>query len=97
MMLSNARGQIFSESCDRSEARSLKDFQMDALVSLISDGEFFIRKHQTQENYGISLELLDPMRIPPNRSSQYQNNASQQVYKNGIIFDKDTAKKYRIF
>lgn len=62
-----------------------------ALNSMVMDGEFFFRKHK-QGTYGIQLQAVDALRIPPSATNRYRTNNKAQIYKNGIIFDKETDK-----
>ena len=71
--------------------KNLLWIQIMALNSLIADGEFFYRKHKSGK-YGIQLQEIDAMRIPPSASNRYRLDTEGQIYKNGIIVDEDTNK-----
>lgn len=70
--------------------KNLKGFLYVAFNSMITDGEFFLRKHM--EPSGIKWQEIDAMRIPPSASNRYRLKSEGQVYKNGIIFSEETGK-----
>ena len=63
------------------------------MTSMVTDGDFFVQIHENDEyDYGIKIQIIDAMRIPPSSSSRYRRAESTEVYKNGILFDKITGK-----
>ena len=85
----------FSQSMylDTAELSNLQEYQELCLTSIVTDGDFFVQIHENDEyEYGIRIQILDAMRIPPSSSSRYRRAESMEVYKNGILFDKVTGK-----
>ena len=81
-----------AERFDQAGENTLYDLQIQAINSIITDGEVFVRRHVGADGE-LKWSLLDPMRIPPGRSSFVRPVNEKQVYKNGIIFDKETDKR----
>ena len=81
------------ELCDLAEQNTLYDFQIEAMNSIITDGETFLRRNKVDEDYGIKVSVIDPLRIPPGRSSFIRPINKDEVYKNGIIVSKDKNKR----
>lgn len=87
--------KAFSEArnIDTAGRKNLLDLQMIALNSLVTDGEFFFKKHKSKRlPFGIQLQEIDALRIPPSATNRYRTDKQDQIYKNGIIFDKQTGK-----
>ena len=84
---------------DASGLNNLQEYQALCLVSMVTDGDFFVQVHENPEyEYGIKIQMIDAMRIPPSSSSRYRRAESTEVYKNGILFDKMTGmpKRYSL-
>lgn len=83
----------FSEktNIDTAGRKNLLWMQIIALNSLITDGEFFFQKHK-EGKYGVQIQEIDAMRIPPFATNRYRLERVGETYKNGIIFDKMTGK-----
>ena len=79
------------QNCDTAGRKNLHWMQILALNSLVTDGEFFFKKVR-EGRYGIQLQLIDAMRIPPFATNRYRLEKIDQTYKNGIIFDKSSDK-----
>ena len=91
-----AAWKLYSETsdlCDIAGESTLYDFQVQMINSIVTDGEAFIRKHEVKDDYGLKLSLVDPLRIPAGRSSFIRPANDMQVYKNGIVLEKDTNKR----
>ena len=71
--------------------KNMLGIQTLALNSLITDGEFFYRKHK-DGMYGIQLQEIDALRIPPSATNRYRLESEGQLYKNGVIVDKKKDK-----
>ena len=85
----------FSEASmlDTAGQSNLQKFQEICLSSVVTDGEFFVQiMEDTGYEYGLKIKEIDALRIPPQSSSRYRLALTEQVYKNGIIFDKATMK-----
>ena len=85
----------FSEAAvlDTAGQSNLQEFQELTLASLVTDGEFFVQIVENQDyEYGLKIQEVDALRIPPSSSSRYRLAETDQVYKNGIIFNKQTMK-----
>lgn len=83
----------FSEKMhiDTAGRKNMLWMQILALNSFVTDGEFFFRKHKDGK-YGIQLQEIDALRIPPFATNRYRLEKKGEVYKNGIIFDKAKGK-----
>ena len=83
----------FSErqNVDTAGRKNLHALQMSALNALVTDGEFIFRKHN-KGTYGVQIQEIDAMRIPPGETNRYLYDKKGQIYKNGIIFQKATDK-----
>ena len=78
---------------DTAGQANLQEFQRICLSSMVTDGEFFLRiMYNDDYAYGLKIQEIDALRIPPASSSRYRLAETEQVYKNGIIFDKRTMK-----
>ena len=78
---------------DTAERTNLKGFLELCLTSMVTDGDFFVQIHEKEEYpYGIKIQMIDAMRIPPSSSSRYRQAESSEVYKNGILFHKASGK-----
>lgn len=78
---------------DTAGQASLQDFQRICLSSMVTDGEFFVRlMYDEGYEYGIKIQEIDALRIPPASSSRYRLAETEQIYKNGILFEKPTQK-----
>ena len=76
---------------DTAMQASLQEFQELCLTSIVTDGDFFIRIMEDDSYpYGLKIQEIDSLRIPPASSSRYRLADTEQVYKNGIVFDKPT-------
>lgn len=70
---------------------NLQEYQEICLSSIVTDGDFFVRIMENPDyEYGLKIQEIDALRIPPSSSSRYRLAETDQVYKNGIIFDKQT-------
>lgn len=78
---------------DLAGENTLYDFQIQMINSVITDGEAFLRLHRTDSDFGVKWSLIDPLRIPPGRSSFIKPRNENTVYKNGIIVDKNTNRR----
>ena len=85
----DAAWRKYSESKDVSMSGTLDLVQMQkqALLSLLSDGEIFVRKHMTPDGFKVSL--LDPARIP---FTLLTRSKSGRRYRNGILVDDATGR-----
>ena len=84
---------------DTAGLNNLQEFEELCLVSMVTDGDFFVRIHENPDyEHGIKIQMIDAMRIPPSSSSRYRRAESSEVYKNGILFDKATGmpKQYSL-
>ena len=77
---------------DTAGQSNLKEIQLTAITSLITDGEFFIRMVYSDDfEYGLKIQEIDPLRIPPKNTYEYRDTDPGKegvVLKNGIKFDK---------
>ena len=84
---------------DTAGLNNLQEFEELCLVSMVTDGDFFVQIHENPDyDHGIKIQMIDAMRIPPSSSSRYRRAESTEVYKNGILFDKATGmpKQYSL-
>lgn len=82
-----------SENLDTAGRMNLQQFQEVCLSSLVTDGDFFVQMLEDEGyEYGVKIQEIDALRIPPSSSSRYRLADTEHVYKNGIIFDKRTMK-----
>ena len=78
---------------DTARQASLQEFQEICLSSIVTDGDFFVRIMENDEyEYGLKIQEIDALRVPPSSSSRYRLADTEQIYKNGIVFDKETMK-----
>ena len=78
---------------DTAGRKDLYWMQVIALNSLVTDGEFFFQKHKDESTkFGIQIQEIDAMRIPPFATNRYRLEKQGETYKNGIIFNKMTGK-----
>ena len=78
---------------DTAGRMNLQKFQEICLSSMVTDGDFFVRIMESDDyEYGVKIQEIDALRIPPASSSRYRLADTEQVYKNGIVFDKATMK-----
>ena len=85
----------FSEAIylDTAETHNLQEYQELCLTSMVTDGDFFVRIHENDDyDYGVKIQMIDALRIPPSSSSRYRLAEQNEIYKNGIMFDKTTGK-----
>ena len=78
---------------DLAGENTLYDFQVQMINSVVTDGEAFLRMHRTDTGFGLKWSLIDPLRIPPGRSSFIKPKNENTVYKNGIIVEKNTNRR----
>ena len=95
------RGKTFTQAMnvDTAGLNNLQEFEELCLVSMVTDGDFFVQIHENPDyEHGIKIQMIDAMRIPPSSSSRYRRAESSEVYKNGILFDKATGmpKQYSL-
>ena len=79
------------QNIDTAERKDFRSLCESALNALVTDGEFFFRKHK-KGMYGVQIQEIDALRIPPSETNRYKYNKKGQIYKNGIIFAKSTDK-----
>lgn len=78
-----------AENCDITGNQSLIEIQETLIKSLVTDGEFFVRK--IVDGNDIKLQLLDSQRCNPQRTLKY-GTTEDQIELNGIVVDKETRK-----